>query len=186
MKKIILLGDSITAGYKDDHVSQDLTIRLRAKLPSDNYLIRNVGIPGDTTKGALTRLEKHVLNGEPDLVTILFGSNDVLENEHISLTQYRKNIEALIQQIGANKVLLITPSFTNQQLQYEQRPNHRILAYGNAIRELAESYSIKLVDLQAAMLDASDYRQFLQADGVHFNELGYDLLAVELLKKIKI
>ncbi|MGX7418685.1 SGNH/GDSL hydrolase family protein [Carnobacterium gallinarum] len=184
LNKIILLGDSITAGYMEDHVSQALTSRIRQQLSKD-IRVQNVGIPGDTTVGALERLEKHVLKGEPDFVTILFGSNDVLLTENISLERYQKNIETMIQMIGSQKVLLITPSFSNQLVQHEERPNHRILAYGNTIRQLAHHYQTQLIDLQSAMLDAPNYTDFLQADGFHFNEFGYDLLANLIIAKLK-
>ncbi|MEG2602840.1 MAG: lipase, partial [Carnobacterium sp.] len=59
LKKIVLFGDSITAGYLDGYVSKALTDRLADFLPEDKII--NVGIPGDTTNGGLERFEQHVL-----------------------------------------------------------------------------------------------------------------------------
>lgn len=175
LEKIVLFGDSITAGYLNGYVSKALTDRLAERLPAAKII--NVGIPGDTTNGGLERLQQHVLKKEPDLVTILFGSNDVTLAENISLTMYKKNMLTMIESIGAKKVLLITPSFSNPLVQHDERPNSRILAYGNAVRELAKEHHTLLADLQIAFLETQNYVDLLQADGFHLNEKGYDLLA---------
>lgn len=183
LKKIVLFGDSITAGYLDGYVSKALTDRLADFLPEDKII--NVGIPGDTTNGGLERFEQHVLKRDPDLVTILFGSNDVTLAENISLTMYKNNILTMIEKVGAEKVLLITPSFSNPLVQHDERPNSRILAYGNAIRELAKEHQTLLADLQIAFLDSPNYIDFLQKDGFHLNEKGYDLLAELIAHKLQ-
>ncbi|MEG2601732.1 MAG: GDSL-type esterase/lipase family protein, partial [Carnobacterium sp.] len=90
---------------------------------------------------------------------------------------YKNNILTMIEKVGAEKVLLITPSFSNPLVQHDERPNSRILAYGNAIRELAKEHQTLLADLQIAFLDSPNYVDFLQKDGFHLNEKGYDLLA---------
>ena len=105
----------------------------------------------------MERFEQHVLKRDPDLVTILFGSNDVTLAENISLTMYKNNILTMIEQVGAEKVLLITPSFSNPLVQHDERPNSRILAYGNAIRELAKEHQTLLADLQISLDNIFNY-----------------------------
>lgn len=74
-KPLILFGDSLTAGYLDGEITDELTKRLAAVFPE--VPVVNAGIPGDTTTGALIRLHDHVLRYDPKLVTVFFGANDV-------------------------------------------------------------------------------------------------------------
>ena len=92
---IVGFGDSLTFGYG---VSQRTTYtrRLEAFLPqcypSVNWKIQNSGINGDTTREALQRLQKDVLRHHPNIVFILFGSNDssFLEGQYRTPYEYEK------------------------------------------------------------------------------------------------
>jgi len=53
MAKIILFGDSITAGYSKGKVTDQLTRRIKASFPAADVV--NAGIPGETTREALLR-----------------------------------------------------------------------------------------------------------------------------------
>jgi len=71
---IVAFGDSLTAGVgatpSQDYVSQ---LSRLAEVP-----IINTGIPGDTTRTALARLENDVLSRNPSTVIVWLGGNDVL------------------------------------------------------------------------------------------------------------
>ncbi|MFS7261526.1 GDSL-type esterase/lipase family protein [Carnobacterium divergens] len=183
MRKLILFGDSITAGYANDFVSPILTKKLATYFPEE--IILNVGIPGDTTVDGIARLEKHVLSKQPDFVTVFFGSNDASTGLLVPIDEYRLNLTKMIETIGASKVILITPALSNQALQQAERPNSRLIHYGNVVRELATQYQTQLAELQLAMLDRPNYLDCLQEDGFHFSEIGYDVLAEEIAKAIK-
>ena len=122
---IVAFGDSITFGYG---VSKKCTYtrRLEAFLPqcypSVNWKIENSGVNGDTTREALERIQKDVLNYHPNIVFILLGSNDsaLVEDQYRTPYEYEKNMCSIIEQIqnhnnhtGLNHcrpiVVLITP-----------------------------------------------------------------------------
>ncbi|MGY3777856.1 GDSL-type esterase/lipase family protein [Isobaculum melis] len=183
MKKLILFGDSITAGYFDGFISTMLTSGLKAQLP--HMEIINVGIPGDTTDGALTRVQKHVINRHPDYVTIFFGSNDAALDSQVPIERYEENLQQIIQQIGAEKVFLITPALANQAVQEANRPTETLLKYGQVVRNLAATYQTQLIDLQQTMYDLSDYTDLLQPDGFHFSKAGYAFLVEQIVQELK-
>ncbi|PHL17205.1 esterase, partial [Enterococcus faecium] len=59
MRKIVLFGDSITAGYLDEAVSPvlvDLVKRDIAAMGLEEVAVINAGMPGDTTEDGLKRL----------------------------------------------------------------------------------------------------------------------------------
>src|SRR6185503_17521387 len=63
---VVCLGDSIThAGYPAE-LEKMLLVR-----------VINAGIPGNTSRQGLARLEKDVLSHKPAAVVVLFGTNDI-------------------------------------------------------------------------------------------------------------
>ena len=98
MKKIILFGDSITAGYEDGVTDFRLNEEIEA-IFTDVEVI-NAGIPGDTSQGALKRVKNHVLKYEPDIVTVFFGANDASKISGLDINSYQENILALVRLIG--------------------------------------------------------------------------------------
>jgi len=65
---IVMLGDSITQGWRDDFTAWFPGVK-----------IANRGISGDTSRGVLIRLKEDVLDLEPQAVVLLIGTNDLEE-----------------------------------------------------------------------------------------------------------
>ena len=80
--RIVCLGDSITGVYYHSGglraYPEMLEIALRQAYPNAPVTVRNAGISGDTTKGALARLDRDVIAHHPHLVTVMFGMNDLV------------------------------------------------------------------------------------------------------------
>ena len=173
MEKIIFLGDSITAGYENGVTDFRLNEEIEAAFP--NLETINAGIPGDTTEGALKRVEKHVIKYNPDLVTVFFGANDVSNVTGITLEAYKKNMYALVEKIGPEKIILIGPPYADQK-QYEKERNiNQIKAFNEVVQMISQEKEITYIDLLAEMLK-SEPTNYLQSDGLHFSRAGYTLL----------
>ena len=82
-KTILILGDSISAGY-GINVEQGwvakLQQRLNQKYPKQHQVV-NVSVSGETTSGALARLPKLLTTYKPDIVVIELGGNDALRGQ---------------------------------------------------------------------------------------------------------
>jgi acyl-CoA thioesterase-1 len=96
---LVALGDSLTAGYglaQSDGFVPRLTAKLKAQgLDID---IANAGVSGDTTAGALSRLEWSV-PPEADGVIVALGGNDALRAIDPQITA--QNLKTLIEKIQA-------------------------------------------------------------------------------------
>jgi len=184
MKKIILFGDSITAGYQNGEIDIILNTKIQRLLNKEVEII-NAGIPGDTSKGALGRYQDHVIAYEPDIVTIFFGANDVEKMSGISLAQYEENLAYLVEKIGAHKVVLIGPPYAHQMMYEKERPLIDLMQYNNAAQRVAKAYNTKFIDMLEEMIQSEDPTNYLQVDGLHFSEVGYDLLARLIVETIK-
>lgn len=180
MKKIILFGDSITAGYKDGEIDVILNERIAENIDIEAS-ITNAGIPGDTTRDALKRVNAHVLRYTPDIVTVFFGANDVFEINQVSIETYKKNLSDLIDSIGSDKVLLFGPPY---RVREESEEIGRLVQYNQGAREVALAKNCRFIDVLRKMQEIPNPTQYLQSDGLHFSEEGYVFLGKLMAKEI--
>ncbi|GGL42780.1 SGNH/GDSL hydrolase family protein [Sporolactobacillus putidus] len=181
-KRLICFGDSITAGWDGKREQPSLTRRLEKGL---GWLVRNAGVPGETTEQALARMDRDVLIHSYDRVTILFGANDSSFHKGIPLEKFADNVVIIAKACGPDKAILITPSPVIEEKQKGKRMNTRVALYADAVRRAAVETKSSLIDLHRFMLEESDYGPMLQEDGLHFSNAGYDLLSALIVREIK-
>lgn len=187
MKKLVLFGDSITAGYGEEAITpilQNLITEDLAAQQLEDIQIVNAGFPGNTTEDAMKRLEKDVLAEQPDMVTIFFGANDTNSDNLVPLEKYAENIERMVQKIGAEKVILLTPPYVDCGRK-PTRDDDRIRTYVERVKVIGEKYQLPVIDMYQAMVVYPGTDEFLQADGLHFSRTGYDFLAALIVREIK-
>lgn len=187
MKKIVLFGDSITAGYGEDPITPILQNLIMADLTKRNLedvQIVNAGIPGNTTADAIKRFDQDVMSEKPDIVTIFFGANDTNSDNLVPLEKYAETIETMIAKLGKEKVILVTPPYVDCARK-PTRDDERIRTYVERVKVIGEKYELPVIDLYQAMVVYPGTDEFLQADGLHFSETGYDLLAALIVREIK-
>lgn len=187
MKTLVLFGDSITAGYGEEAITPILQNLIAADLAEqalEAVRIINAGMPGDTTEDALKRLKSEVLAVNPELVTVFFGANDTNSERLVPLENYIKNLQEMIQAIGKEKVLLLTPPYVDCARK-PTRNDERIQQYVNQVIALGKQQEIPVINLYQAMVNYPGTNEFLQKDGLHFSKSGYELLAALIVREIK-
>jgi acyl-CoA thioesterase-1 len=106
-KVVVFLGDSLTAGY-GLAAGESFPSILERGLRADGATVRvvNAGVSGDTSAGALRRLD-WVLRQHPDVVVVELGANDALRGQPTSGIE--ANLRAIVLQSrdGGAKVLLV-------------------------------------------------------------------------------
>jgi acyl-CoA thioesterase-1 len=162
---ILLLGDSISAGYGVP-LGQGWASLLQARLKAEDLPQRlvNASISGDTTRGGLARLPEALERHSPGIVIIELGGNDGLRG--ISPQEMKANLGRMIQlsRAAGARVLLVgmrlPPNFGPV---FTQR-------FAHIYRELAEEQHVPLVPflLEGVATD----RSLMQADGIHPNAVG--------------
>lgn len=108
-KTILILGDSISAGY-GINVEQGwvakLQQRLNQKYPKQHQVI-NASVSGETTSGALARLPKLLTTYKPDIVVIELGGNDALRGQPpMSIQNNLNRLTTLSKKAKAEPLLL--------------------------------------------------------------------------------
>lgn len=168
-KDIIFLGNSITAGVDWTEL-----------LGKSN--LRNRGISGDITFGVLERLDE-VTEGKPAKVFILIGINDISRNipDSFIIENYKKMIRRIKTESPKTKIYFHTLMPVNNE--FTQFKNHynkdeHILHVNEALKKLAASESITLIDLYPHFLNADNkLDKKYTVDGLHLNAEGYKVWA---------
>lgn len=159
-RTILVLGDSLSAGYGIDRESGWVAL-LQHKLDREEqpYHIVNASISGDTTRGGLQRLPKALQQWSPAIVIIELGGNDGLRG--LSLESMRGNLDEMIRisrEAGAEVLLVGIKLPANYGTAYGER-FHEIYSV------LARRHDIPLLPF---LLDSvAGHRELMQADGIH-------------------
>ena len=181
-KKLLILGDSISAGYglkESENWVQLLETSL--KTSGKKLQIINSSISGDTTIGGLSRIESDLLEHKPNYVLIELGGNDALRGYPI-------------EKIKSNLLKIVDISFAAEAnpiiMQIRIPPNYGknyVAAFEGIYSEIAEEKNIPKMRflLEKVALDKS----LMQLDGIHPNKKAQQIIAnqvkTELLRIFK-
>jgi lysophospholipase L1-like esterase len=179
--KIVCLGDSITGAYYHSggiHAYPELLeLALRRTYPQARVTVINAGVSGETTVNGLARFDRDVAARQPDLVTIMFGTNDLVK---LPLEDFRRNLRELCnraRQTGAEVVVCTQNSVTDT----EARPGTKLATYTEVIREIGHAEGIAVVDVHARFAAIRDRDPLawtrLASDEIHPNFDGHLLIA---------
>ena len=169
---IVCMGDSLTAGYGVDE-AQAYPALLEAKLHEAgfDYQVINAGVSGETSSGALARLE-WMLTLEPDIVLLETGANDGLRAVDPDLT--RRNIETIVAKLQANNIIVV---LAGMQMVRNLGPDFT-RSFGAIYPEIARAKDLILIPF---FLEGVAGRSDLnQADGIHPTAEGYRLIVDQI------
>ena len=166
--KIVVLGDSITAGY-GLKPEQAYPYLLSQKL---NLEIINRGVSGDRTTDGLARLSEDILREKPGIVIIGLGGNDFLKKVPKTVTE--QNLEEIITQIQKEEAVTVILGmnlglFTDEYQDLYQR-----------VADKTGSYLIPQV--LKGIIDNPKHRQ---QDIIHPNAMGQKILADKIAEALK-
>ena len=99
-KRIVILGDSITAGYGlDPQQAYPALLQEKINAASLPYTVTNAGVSGDTTAGGLRRVDWALGQKPTEVLVIALGGNDGLRG--LPPSQTEKNLAAIVDKARA-------------------------------------------------------------------------------------
>lgn len=168
--RLVILGDSLTAGY--GLASPDLAYPgvLQQRLDRAGYHLEviNAGVSGDTTAGGLRRLEWS-LRGNVRFLVVALGGNDGLRG--VPVDEMKANLAQIIRTAQARGITVLLAGM-------EAPPNYGpeyTRAFHLAFRDLAREYHVAFVPFLLAHV-AGDH-VLNQADGIHPTPAGAKIVA---------
>ncbi len=100
--RIVVLGDSITAGYGlDPQEAYPAVLQKKIDAAGLPYTVSNAGVSGDTTAGGLRRIAWALGQQGADVLVIALGGNDGLRG--ISPEQTEQNLSGIIDKAREKK-----------------------------------------------------------------------------------
>jgi lysophospholipase L1-like esterase len=193
-------GDSITQGGVHTRGWRDYTQLFRERLlelgRGEDVTI-NTSVGGSVLAG--TRVDERVLRFKPDVLLVMFGTNDSVSGDE-GLEGFRQRYVELIRQTREAGITVVpqtivpmmpvepqayiemTPHWADEKLrEYKLRALHMrrkwLSSYAQAVREAAQAAGVPVVDHWEAWLKTAGLRGQLMADAIHPNEYGHRLLA---------
>ena len=185
-ERVACIGDSLTYGHSWH--DQSYPVYLQQLL--GDVEVKNFGVNGSAVTNrseSSFKLKYDTLQEysdsiafEPDIVVIMLGSNDGFNwkgSEPTFVEEYEKLIDSYFE-AGAGKIVLLTSPPTLDKNAFNL-PNDVINANVCPLqRELAEKYSLPLVDLRKAFEGHENMQSlFRPGDGVHFSVEGAQFVA---------
>ncbi len=184
------LGNSIT---HDGRYHSYFELFLLTRYPDVDFAFINAGVSGDQAGIALARLQDDVLVHDPDLVTVMFGMNDIGRNlygrenllldsmvakQNKNITNYATNIDSLTSIIlnSGAELVLFTPSIYEQNAENLATPNmygcnDALKRCALIVKDMHEKYNSFLVD-QFSVMDSLN--QLLQKENPDTTVVGPD------------
>jgi len=164
---IICFGDSLTAGT-GAAIGMDYPSQLARMIGRP---VINAGLPGDTTAGALARLEQDVLARSPRIVLITIGGNDLTHG--VDREVFSRNLQTIITRIQAAGALVVVGGI---EVPLRDR------GYREGYREVARATGAVLIpNIFQGILGRPD----LMSDPIHPNTAGYALMAERFHEAIR-
>ena len=176
-KKLLILGDSISAGYglkKSENWVQLLDVSLR--LSGNELKIVNSSISGDTTIGGLSRIENDLATHKPNYVLVELGGNDALRGYPVE--KIKNNLLKIIDaafKAKANPIIMQIRIPPNYGKNY-------VAAFESIYSEIAEEKNIPLLTflLEKVALD----KNLMQLDGIHPNQKAQQIIANQVKEEL--
>ena len=181
-KKLLILGDSISAGYGLKE-SENWVELFNNSFDAErmNITMINSSVSGDTTIGGLSRIGNVLKEHKPEYVLIELGGNDALRG--YPLKQIKTNLLKIVDASLESKAKPLI-------MQIKIPPNYGkkyVEAFENIYLEISNEKDIPLLTflLEKVVLDQS----LMQLDGIHPNEKAQPFIVeqikLELLEIIK-
>ncbi len=176
-KKLLILGDSISAGYGIKEAQNWVSlIGNNLKQKGVNLKIINSSISGDTTIGGVTRIDGVLKKHKPDYVLIELGGNDALRGYPIS--NIKDNLEKIVTRIKKQNSkpflmqIKIPPNYGKKYIQ----------AFEKVYREVSNKEEIPLFSFMLEKVALND--NLMQLDGIHPNEKAQPIIAEEIASSL--
>lgn len=169
LPKIVILGDSLTAGLGLE-ASEAYPALLQQRIDERgwHFVVVNQGHSGDTTAGALSRLDS-ALDGDVRVLVVALGGNDGLRG--LPVEETRRNLTAIVKRARSRDIAVLLAGM-------EAPPNYGeqyTTEFRQTFRDVAREEGVAFVPflLEGVAGDPA----LNQADGIHPTAEGAGIVA---------
>lgn len=175
--KLLILGDSLSAGYGLLQAQSWVSLLQNIWLDENRKVeVINAAISGETTDGGLARLPRLLNQHTPTHVLIELGGNDGLQGHNV--TKLQENLSSMIELVKADGAVVYLQDMeipTNYGRRYNQM-------FGDSFDQVAAQQAVTLIPFFMQEIALND--ELMQRDGIHPNEKGQPLIAEFMHKQL--
>src|SRR5438552_1392178 len=176
-RRIVFLGDSLTAGYGLD-IEQSVPSLVQKQLDAEGYKyeVVNAGVSGDTSAGGLRRLDWS-LDGDVRILVLELGANDGLRG--LPVADMKKNLKTIINTAKARGIRVLLTGM-------EAPPNYGeayTSEFRRVFRDLAGEENVPLMPFY--LYQVAGVAALNIADGMHPNPAGSRIVEANLWRSLK-
>ncbi len=177
-RKIIALGDSLTAGFGlAETESYPYLLQERLRADGYDYEVVNAGVSGDTSLGGSERADWVLEQDGAEILILALGANDLLRG--MPAGQMKRNLANIIKKAKEKnmKVVLcgmLAPPTMGGEYQRE---------YNNVFPDLATEH--ELVFLPFLLEGVAMEKELNQADGIHPNAEGTRKMTENIYRELR-
>lgn len=172
IKKILILGDSLTEGYG---VAKESAFPYQLELLLNKQKIRAsviaAGSSGSTSASAVSRLNWH-LKSKPDILVLALGGNDGLRGVKAEATE--SNLRAAVQIAKKNNIIVY---LAGMKLPINYGETYR-KQFEDSFKKVVKSENLK--EIPFLLEGAGGIKSLTLSDGIHPNEAGHKIIAQTL------
>lgn len=177
--KMLVLGDSLVAGYNMP-ARDAFPAQLERRLKAEGYNLRviNAGVSGDTTAGALARLNWLLGPDKPQFALVALGANDMLRG--VDPAQTYANLDAILTRLAQEKVQVILAGMlapSNYGADYAKE-------FTTVYTQLADKHKVAFYPF--FLEKVAGQKDLNQADGMHPNQAGVAVMVEGILPTVKL
>lgn len=181
MKKemnVACIGDSITYGYLLPE-EESYPYKLDDLLP-DNYTVYNSSEVGMSAYDyMMSNLYREMIYLNPDIVVIMFGSNDSNLMYFESIDYFRQYYTKLIDSFEESTVYLCTPCAPYSE-NYGVN-EHNLLMIVDEIKKIGKEKEMQVIDIYSLTVK---HPEWFEMDGIHPNSDGTSAIAMAIYEAI--
>jgi lysophospholipase L1-like esterase len=187
----LFCGDSITHGachtWGHRDYTQHFAERVRFEMRRGRDIVINSAVGGETSRDLLADFDWRVTQFRPDAVFLMMGMNDCEQTRTMKVEEFRANLEEFCRRVrevvGSLVVLQTSPPIIKGM-----GPNREgsFPAFMDAIRSVAHSRALPLVDHQAFWQQNANKHTFWMSDAIHPGSYGHLALATCLFEALGI
>jgi lysophospholipase L1-like esterase len=182
--RVVLIGNTLIE--REQRYGYWETV-LTSRYPDRNLLFRNLGWSGDTVFGeaqagfgtaadGFRHLKEHVLALKPTVIVVGYGANEAFAGE-AGLPRFRAGLGTLLDTLAQTKARVVLLSPLRQEelgrpLPDPAEQNRNLRLYRDALRQVADQRSYRLVDLYDLLGDGAKAIP-LTDNGIHLTAYGY-------------
>jgi acyl-CoA thioesterase-1 len=137
---IVALGDSLTAGLGvDENMAYPSQLARRLAADGYNFRVVNAGVSGETSSGALSRIDWVISSLQPDIVILETGANDGLRGLDPGLLE--ANLDRLVARLKSRNIQVI---LAGMQMLPNLGPDY-IRAFADIYPRIAAKHGVLLI-----------------------------------------